>query len=779
LFWLIKDFHYSGFAYGFFTFLVVGLTVGGLAYALYKIDKRPLVFGTLVLALASVLLLVPSQPYAGGLLPVNMAMLATRNLEYVFYIAGLVLMIKSPSLRHPRFWAGGALLALVVASDKLFLSLSVGGALLALVAYALQKGWKPVSFSVRWLIGGAAAGLVAVVGLGLIGSLKLTHIAGQGSTGPYALVHSAHDAALGLIYGLLGFLTNFGANPAFDATRLHDLAHNLEPRLLGLTGPGFIVNTLILLTGLYVAAKVLLASVGFGKAARKSQDVAGQLSLALLWSSIAAFGVFVVTNHYYAADARYLTIAVFALFITLATYARTRTWKAERLVLVGILVVIGIIAGTGSATLTYRDQKAALSDVNQRNKLIPQVLKHHQVQTLVGDYWRVVPVKFESGSKQQIMPLGNCTVGRQALSSSAWQYDLRHHSFAYLLSLDGSLTDFPHCSLNQVISQYGRPNASTVIAGSLTDPKELLLFYDQGSHRSSPSRGPLPQQSATVQPIAPDELPFTSCAVPTIMNIVAHQDDDLLFMNPDLLHDMQAGHCIRTIYITAGDAGHDSFYWLSRERGSEAAYSGMLGLKNQIWIERIVKLGDHQFATVANIRGNNRVSLIFVHLPDGNLRGEGFGASHYESLEKLEAGKIQVMHSVDGQSNYSLNQLADSLTILMHIYQPAEIRTQSNFAGGMFADHSDHMAVGRLAKKSYASYENQQYENRITVPLKFYVGYPVHAMDSNISDGDLQAKEEVFLNYARFDGGVCASAQMCAQTATYNSYLSRQYQSPY
>ena len=43
------------------------------------------------------------------------------------------------------------------------------------------------------------------------------------------------------------------------------------------------------------------------------------------------------------------------------------------------------------------------------------------------------------------------------------------------------------------------------------------------------------------------------------MQIVAHEDDDLLFMNPDLEHAIDAGSCVRTIYVTAGDAGTHTF----------------------------------------------------------------------------------------------------------------------------------------------------------------------------------------------------------------------------
>ncbi len=36
------------------------------------------------------------------------------------------------------------------------------------------------------------------------------------------------------------------------------------------------------------------------------------------------------------------------------------------------------------------------------------------------------------------------------------------------------------------------------------------------------------------------------------LTIVAHPDDDLLFLNPDILRDIEAGRCARTVFVTAG-----------------------------------------------------------------------------------------------------------------------------------------------------------------------------------------------------------------------------------
>jgi len=772
LFWLIKLFGLGQGSYIFFTVAAVMATVVGLAFILYRIEKRPLVFGTLCLALASVLLLVPTQPYSGGLLPVNMAMLATRNLEYLLYVISLWLLVRTSSLRSRSFWLGTSSLGLLVASDRLFLSLSLGGALLALIIYALAHSWKLVSLAVNWLVGSLLAAAAGLALLWLIQAAGLTRFAGQSSTGPYTAVHNLHSVALGIVYGVAGLFTNFGANPAYDATFVCHIPHQLLDRLFGLGGLAYLINIILLLIGAVVVWRLLARSVR-QRSNRRQLDVPLRMALTLSWSTLVAVGIFIASNHYYAVDARYLTIALFAVFVSVAVYGRSLVWPARWLVTAGIILSVGMAFGAVTAGRTYHDQRQALSPISSRDKVVEQVLKQHPVPTLLGDYWRVVPIKVAGGlNGQTVTPLADCTQPRVVLSSAAWQIDIRTHGFAYLLSLDRSLTDYPRCSLQHIIDSYGRPNSSTLVAGSLKNPQELLLFYDHGIHRSSPllpTKGP-----ATVLPIPPDQLPYTSCSGPTDMNFVAHQDDDLLFMNPDLLHDLKAGRCVRTVYLTAGDGGNSRFYWLGREQGSEAAYASMTGDKS-VWIQRIVELTDHEFVTVANPKGNAKVSLIFMHLPDGNTKGEGFPASHNESLVKLEAGKINQLNSVDGQSSYTSAQLQTALAGLMHLYQPSEIRTQANFISTRYPDHSDHMAVGRYVKKAYVAYEQQQYAGLVTIPIEFYIGYPIHQMPTNISDGDLRAKEAAFLAYAKFDSGVCNTVQACAQNPAYGAYLPRQY----
>ncbi len=93
------------------TVLMVGtiglslVTVGVLAYVLYKIEPRPWAHGWLCLALASVLLMIPAEPTPGALLPTNFGMTTTRNIEYIVFLASMYCVLRAPNLK-PLVCAG-------------------------------------------------------------------------------------------------------------------------------------------------------------------------------------------------------------------------------------------------------------------------------------------------------------------------------------------------------------------------------------------------------------------------------------------------------------------------------------------------------------------------------------------------------------------------------------------------------------------------------------------------------------------------------------------------
>ncbi len=279
-------------------------------------------------------------------------------------------------------------------------------------------------------------------------------------------------------------------------------------------------------------------------------------------------------------------------------------------------------------------------------------------------------------------------------------------------------------------------------------------------------------------PYSLKSIPNPVCRPSTSLDFVAHEDDDLLFMNPDLLHDIQAGNCVRTIYFTAGDAGRDSVYWLSRQKGAETAYDSMLNRVGETWDERIIKLPDGQLATLANPSGNDKVTLLFLHMPDGNLRGGGFTRTDHQSLEKLYTDKINSIETVDNTSSYTSTQLTQTLISIMQTFKPNKIRSLSSNSGTANHDHSDHINVARFTTLAYKAYLATK--PKIIPTITYYRGYPIRGLPANISsEADINNKTKAFLAYGAFDGASCHKLMFCYTQAIYGLYLRREYTSPY
>ena len=94
------------------------------------------------------------------------------------------------------------------------------------------------------------------------------------------------------------------------------------------------------------------------------------------------------------------------------------------------------------------------------------------------------------------------------------------------------------------------------------------------------------------------------------MFFVAHEDDDLLFLNPDIAHAFADGRYIITVYFTAGsctgDTGENAYY-LDREAGVRAAYARLANVANE-WtvIDQPVR--------EVRLTAEPRISLVFFRL---------------------------------------------------------------------------------------------------------------------------------------------------------------------
>jgi len=253
-----------------------------------------------------------------------------------------------------------------------------------------------------------------------------------------------------------------------------------------------------------------------------------------------------------------------------------------------------------------------------------------------------------------------------------------------------------------------------------------------------------------------------SCTQGVSLNVVAHQDDDILFMNPDISHDIQVNMCIVTIYMTAGDANQKKDYWQEREKGPMAAYAFMAKSENE-WTKNIIHTPNHSL-TQYYLTQKPTIQLIFLRLPDGRTDGSGYDTHAYESLRKLWNEDIKLLHPIDGSSPYTKANLISTIEYLIAITKPTTIRSLSAVEKSFLDDHMDHTISARIIQAA----------NIHNARIVSYQGYAISTLPPNITKEDMDLKQQVFLKFAQHDARTCKDSDQCKTTRIYD-WFSRQY----
>ncbi len=223
-----------------------------------------------------------------------------------------------------------------------------------------------------------------------------------------------------------------------------------------------------------------------------------------------------------------------------------------------------------------------------------------------------------------------------------------------------------------------------------------------------------------------------------VLAVVAHPDDDLLFMNPDVEDDITSSRCLTTVYLTAGDAGKDSTYWMARERGVEASYARMARV-DDAWSSGEVVLSGAILHADTLVAAPN-VKLVFVRLPDG-IEGEGSTRYRGASLERLWHKLIDHVDAVDGSNRFNRQALIGLLADLIAAEHPEIVRTLDR-SGAHGKDHSDHLSAARFAITASSA---------LATDATMYRGYNISEEVPNLDAFASAEKWQTFLGYAAFD----------------------------
>ncbi|MDQ1123233.1 PIG-L family deacetylase [Microbacterium trichothecenolyticum] len=274
--------------------------------------------------------------------------------------------------------------------------------------------------------------------------------------------------------------------------------------------------------------------------------------------------------------------------------------------------------------------------------------------------------------------------------------------------------------------------------------------------------------SPTPTPVSPAAQGCTGH--PTLMSVWAHPDDDIIFGNPTISDAIAAGDCVRTVFLTAGDAGKGMGYTTSRELGILQAYDAMRG-SSGLWDDREILLDAGARVTRFAPQDDPRLSVLFLRLPDGNITDGGFAATGYATLSKLLDGSIPTLAPLDGGPVVSRSHLSESLVELAAAWRPTMVLTHiprgSAFAPG---DHPDHSVVGALVRDALTPLPD------VGPGIRYLVGYPSEELPRNVDGARLDAKVETYRVYTQQDDVIrCADRSACLNTRRFGQWLQRSY----
>ncbi|MFI9239706.1 PIG-L family deacetylase [Streptomyces sp. NPDC053079] len=226
---------------------------------------------------------------------------------------------------------------------------------------------------------------------------------------------------------------------------------------------------------------------------------------------------------------------------------------------------------------------------------------------------------------------------------------------------------------------------------------------------------------------------FTTAAEPLLLQIMAHPDDDLFFMNPDAQHLVSAGVPVVSVYVTAGEAVGQNWipgmppprpdkaaYSSARHQGLRQAYAEMIGLdKFTPWKKSVMDLpGGVRAETNELANGRRRARLVFLNIAmlstAGNTRLPQLWDRPYAMMQSLVAADSPCTTV----STYRHKTVVDVLATIMARFRPTVVHTMDPDPDyqvhdathpkdndyGACSDHRDHTPTALFTWKALAQW---------------------------------------------------------------------------
>ncbi|MEV0460292.1 PIG-L family deacetylase, partial [Catellatospora methionotrophica] len=281
----------------------------------------------------------------------------------------------------------------------------------------------------------------------------------------------------------------------------------------------------------------------------------------------------------------------------------------------------------------------------------------------------------------------------------------------------------------------------------------------------------------------PWERVWSAAAPPrqaAFLNICAHPDDDLYFLNPDVMQALDRGNAVTSVYLTAGEAngvnaplgdgrkpGADfEGYAAARQYGIRSAYAAMAtGNRDSAWRREVRQVGGAVYET-ATLAAAPHVTLGFL-----NLRAplDGPGSNRLEWLWDGRREAQPYLRPTDSPlvaaGELTRAQVLAILASLLDTAEPTVVRTLDptpehlKYAEGHvdYSDHTDHLYAAWFA------YEAVRRHRRAgaAVQVQSYRGYFNKYWPRNLSPAVYERKFSYLDVYGWADEHPCAVPYGC------------------
>ncbi|MGP3983253.1 PIG-L family deacetylase [Streptomyces sp. KR80] len=271
----------------------------------------------------------------------------------------------------------------------------------------------------------------------------------------------------------------------------------------------------------------------------------------------------------------------------------------------------------------------------------------------------------------------------------------------------------------------------------------------------------------------------------TVLHVVAHPDDDLYFMNPDLGQSLRSGNPVVTVYLTAGQSdginapaqerqlnpppADRAAFAKARQNGIRAAYARIAtGDRTSSWRREVIPTAGGGLAELDTLENHPQIRLIWLQLHEA----ESVSGDQPHSLRGLWDGRTPALRSLLATGSlvtrdfaYTKEQLIATLAGLMERFAPTFVRMQDptpdHSPGGGWIDHQDHIYGARFVQQALARYTAADARFRPRVGTQVYLGYLNGFLPHALGPAALRAKLDALETYGWADGYDCRDPAGC------------------